>query len=106
MFHPMGTMMVPIAHAPQPFPMVTGCQSVTIGGQPAARVGDPTVNCMLAGCAPSLPGKVTLGSTSVTIGGQPAARVGDPVNFPGCVGPIPSPTGKIIGPGCPTVTIG
>ena len=45
-------------------------------------------------------------STTVMIGGKPAARVGDGSLHTSCVAPIPSPTGKIIGPGCPTVMIG
>jgi uncharacterized Zn-binding protein involved in type VI secretion len=69
-------------------------------------VADLTASCALTGCTPSAPGAILLGSTTVNIGGKPAARIGDTVNFPGCVGPIPCPTGKITGPGAPTVTIG
>jgi hypothetical protein len=36
----------------------------------------------------------------------PAARVTDVVSFPGCVTAIPCPTGKVMGPGSPTVMIG
>jgi uncharacterized Zn-binding protein involved in type VI secretion len=47
-----------------------GCLLVTIGGQPAARVGD------MATCV-GPPDVIALGSFTVTIGGQPAARIGD-----------------------------
>jgi uncharacterized Zn-binding protein involved in type VI secretion len=79
---------------------------VNIGGMPAARVGDRTLPCAPPGCIPAGPGTVARGSATVTIGGQFAARVGDIVSFPACIGPIPSTTGKVLGPGCPTVTIG
>jgi len=97
----------PMPHVPQPFPIIAGCPTVTIGGQAAVRVGDPTANCNLVGCIPGGPGTIIAGSTSVTIGGKPAARIGDLVNYPGCAaGPIPSPMATIVAPGCPTVTIG
>ena len=49
-----------------------GCQSVKIGGQNAACVGDDHT-CPLHRGGPILPP----GSASVFIGGKPAARVGD-----------------------------
>jgi uncharacterized Zn-binding protein involved in type VI secretion len=51
-------------------PIVAGCPSVLIGGQPAARVGDKAV-CV------GPPDRVARGSRSVLIGGRPAARMGD-----------------------------
>lgn len=46
------------------------------------------------------------GSATVLVGNMPAARLGDDTAHMSCVAPIPSPTGKIIGPGAPTVLIG
>jgi uncharacterized Zn-binding protein involved in type VI secretion len=53
-----------------------GVETVTIGGIPAAVMGD-THACSFPGTPehPSTP--IMLGSTTVTIGGRPAARVGD-----------------------------
>ena len=65
-----------------------GCPTVLIGGQPAARLGDP------ATCV-GPPDMIAKGSTSVLIGGQPAARMGD----------LTAHGGSIVG-GCPTVLIG
>jgi uncharacterized Zn-binding protein involved in type VI secretion len=65
-----------------------GCATVTIGGMPAARVGD-----MLTCTGP--PDSIVTGSGTVTIGGVPAARLGDSTAH-----------GGIIVAGCPTVTIG
>jgi uncharacterized Zn-binding protein involved in type VI secretion len=104
--HPPAPVPTPLAHPPQPLAILTGCQTVNIGGMPAARVGDRTLPCAPPGCIPAGPGTVARGSATVTIGGQFAARVGDIVSFPACIGPIPSTTGKVLGPGCPTVTIG
>ncbi|MEP6492229.1 MAG: PAAR domain-containing protein [bacterium] len=104
--HPPAPIPTPLAHAPQRFGIVGGCQTVQIGGQFAVRVGDPTAICNLVSCVPGPGGMIGLGSATVMIGGRPAARVGDMVSFPGCVSPIPSPTGTIVGPGCPTVSIG
>lgn len=47
-----------------------GCTSVTIGGMPAARMGD------MATCS-GPPDTIVRGSSSVNIGGMPAARMGD-----------------------------
>jgi uncharacterized Zn-binding protein involved in type VI secretion len=104
--HPPAPVPTPLPHPPQPFLIVAGCPTVTIGGKAAARVGDQTANCNLASCVPGGPGIVLVGSGTVTIGGKPAARVGDLVSYPGCVGPIPSPLATIVAPGLPTVTIG
>ena len=65
-----------------------GCPTVTIGGQPAARVGD-----MLTCAGP--PDAIITGSSTVMIGGMPAARVGDSTAH-----------GGSIVTGCPTVMIG
>lgn len=82
-------------------PMVTGlvphvggpilppaCLTVTIGGLPAARVGD------LATCV-GPPDAIVMGATTVLIGGQPAARIGDPTAH-----------GGVVVVGFPTVLIG
>jgi uncharacterized Zn-binding protein involved in type VI secretion len=52
-------------------PVFAGEGSVTIGGLPAARVGDKLV------CVGGPPDTVAAGSGSVTIGGKSAARMGD-----------------------------
>lgn len=52
-------------------PVCSGEGTVTIGGLPAARVGDKLV-CVGGGID-----KISSGSASVTIGGKPAARLGD-----------------------------
>lgn len=65
-----------------------GCATVTIGGMPAARVGD-----MLVCTGP--PDSIIMGSTTVLIGGMPAARQGDSTAH-----------GGSITLGCATVTIG
>ena len=62
--------------------------------------------CVLPGCSPGGPGIIAQGSPTVTVGGRPVARLGDPTQHPTCIAPIPGPTGKVIGPGCPTVLIG
>ena len=51
-------------------PVVMGCPTVMIGGQPAARVGD------MAMCV-GPPDAIAMGSFTVMIGGMPAARLGD-----------------------------
>jgi uncharacterized Zn-binding protein involved in type VI secretion len=105
--HIAGGQMIAVPHAPTPIQFTGGCMTVNIGGQPALRVNDQTAPCVLAGCSvPSSPAKVAIGSASVRIGGMPAARVSDLVSYPGCVTVVPSPTGKVQGPGCPTVMIG
>ena len=73
---------------------------------PASRSIDMTVPCLLPGCVPAGPGIITMGSATVLIGGLPAARLNDMTAHASCVAPIPSPTGKIVGPGAPTVLIG
>jgi len=68
--------------------MPTGCPTVLIAGQPAARVGD-----MLACTGPT--DIIVSGSATVLIGGAPAARMGDKTAH-----------GGIIMEGAPTVQIG
>jgi uncharacterized Zn-binding protein involved in type VI secretion len=80
-------METPIPHVGGP--ISTGCMTVWIGGQPAARVGD------LADCD-CPPNAIAMGSPTVWIGDQMAARQGDPMVHP---------TG-VIDTGCPTVWIG
>jgi uncharacterized Zn-binding protein involved in type VI secretion len=90
-----------------PLPIIPpGGVTVMIGGQPAARMGDMTMPCMLPGCVPAGPGVIMKASVTVMICGQPAARVGDMTLHASCVAPIPCPTGTIMPPGCPTVMIG
>lgn len=76
-----------------------GAQTVTIGGQPAARLGD-THACPVTGpgVPPHVGGIVNSGSATVTIGGSPAARVTDTAL---CNGPL-----DVITVGCRTVVIG
>ncbi len=69
-------------------PIAVGCPTVTIGGMPAARVGDMAV-CV------GPPDVIAMGSSTVTIGGMPAARLGDMTAH-----------GGVIVMGCPTVMIG
>ncbi len=69
-------------------PIVQGCQSVLIGGVPAARVGD-AATCV----GPT--DLIRMGSLTVLIGGKPAARIGD----------LCAHGGAIV-QGCPTVLIG
>lgn len=69
-------------------PITSGCSTVLIAGQPAARIGD------MALCAgPS--DSIVRGSNTVLIGGQPAARAGDNTAH-----------GGVISVGCPNVIIG
>ena len=68
-------------------PIVSGCASVIIGNQPAARVGDIVI------CIP-FQDKITAGEVSVLIDYKQAARLGDPTD------------GGVIIEGCPTVLIG
>ena len=77
----------PVPHVGGPI-LPPGCPTVTIGGIPAARVGD------MATCV-GPPDTIVLGSATVTIGGMPAARMGD----------LTAHGGTIIA-GCPTVLIG
>lgn len=69
-------------------PIVGGSGSVSIGGLPAARVGD---KCICIGP----PDSISAGSGSVMINGKPAARMGDSTAH----------GGKIV-VGNPTVLIG
>ncbi len=82
---PMVTGIVP--HVGGPI-LPPGCPTVTIGGIPAARVGD------MATCV-GPPDTIVMGSATVTIGGMPAARMGDSTAH-----------GGTIVLGCPTVLIG
>ena len=82
---PMVTGVVP--HVGGPI-LPPGCPTVTIGGIPAARVGD------MATCV-GPPDTIVMGSGTVTIGGMPAARMGD----------LTAHGGTIV-VGCPTVIIG
>jgi uncharacterized Zn-binding protein involved in type VI secretion len=66
----------------------SGCQSVLIGGKPAARVGD---KAKCNGPADT----ITHGENTVLIGGSPAARLGDRTAHDG-----------VIVEGCGTVLIG
>lgn len=67
---------------------MTGCQTVVIGGMPAARISDQ------ATCVGPIDVIVT-GSTTVVIGGMPAARIGDTTAH-----------GGVITTGCMTVILG
>ena len=69
-------------------PVIQGSPNVTIGGLPAARVGD-TLICV------GPPDKIKKGSSSVFINGKEAARMGDSTNH-----------GGVIVMGNPTVIIG
>jgi uncharacterized Zn-binding protein involved in type VI secretion len=69
-------------------PVVQGCATVIIGGQPAARIGDTLV------CPPGMDA-IAAGSPTVIIGNKMAARVGDATAHGGAVAA-----------GCPTVSIG
>ncbi|MCR9296817.1 MAG: PAAR domain-containing protein [bacterium] len=69
-------------------PIVMGCPTVMIGGQPAARVGDAVT------CA-GPPDMISMGSRTVTIGFMMAARFMDPTAH-----------GGMISMGCPNVIIG
>jgi uncharacterized Zn-binding protein involved in type VI secretion len=104
--HPAAPVPTPVAHPAMPTAIVTGAATVNIGGQPAARVGDRTANCMLPSCVPAGPGIIARGSATVMIEGFPAARVNDETAHASCVAPIPAPQGRIEPPCCPTVNIG
>ena len=71
-----------------------GVVTVTIGGQPAAVVGD-THTCSFPPPPPHPPTAIVSGSATVTIGGRPAARMGDS-----------AACGATIISGAPTVTVG
>ena len=67
-------------------PITIGSPNVFIGGNMAAKIGDP-VTCSLHGTA-----SITTGSTTVFINGKGAARIGDTTM---CFAPpIPAPIGK------------
>lgn len=105
--HPPALVPTPVPHPGLPLAIIPpGAVTVMIGGQPAARVGDMTMPCILPGCVPAGPGVIAMGSVTVMICGQPAARVSDMTQHASCVAPIPSPIGMIMPPGCPTVMIG
>jgi len=81
----------PLANGPVPHvggPVAgPGVPTVTIGGMPAAIVGD-TCTCV------GPPDSIVAGSATVKIGGMPAARMGDSTSHGGSI---------VIG--CPTVNI-
>jgi len=104
--HPPAPVPTPVPHPGLPLALIKGELTVLIGNQPAARVTDTTMPCVLPGCIPAGPGMVALGSFTVLIGNLPAARVNDMTAHTSCVAPIPGPVGKILPPGCPTVMIG
>ena len=104
--HPPAPVPTPVPHPAMPLTIMSGCFTVLIGNQPAARLTDQSQPCMLAGCVPGGPGMISLGSTTVLIGGLPAARINDMTAHVSCVAPIPAPVGKVLPPGCPTVLIG
>ena len=70
-------------------PVQTGEETVRIGNQPAARVGDALT------CTGGPPDTIQTGEPTVRIGHQDAARRGDPTEH-----------GGVIEAGCPTVIIG
>ena len=78
---------VPIPHVGGPI-LPPGCQTVLIGGMPAACLGD------MATCV-GPPDAIVKGSATVLIGGKPAARLGDNTAH-----------GGVIVVGFPTVMIG
>jgi uncharacterized Zn-binding protein involved in type VI secretion len=86
-FHmcPMVTGLVPHVGGP----IAKGCQTVLIGGSPAARIGD------LAICEAGPPDLIAQGAPTVLIGGMPAARMGDMTAH-----------GGVVMMGCFTVLIG
>lgn len=104
--HPPAPVPTAVPHPALPLAIISGAPNVMIGKQPAARVSDTTMPCVLPGCVPNGPGMVAKGSATVKIGGLPAARVNDMTSHVSCVAPIPSPVGKVMPPGCPTVIIG
>jgi len=79
----------PIPHVGGPI-LPPGSVQVTIGGMPAACVGD---NCLCAGAGLTDP--IATGSASVRIGGKFAARQGDLTSHGGTIQGF-----------CPTVIIG
>lgn len=71
-----------------------GSATVTIGGQPAAVLGD-SHTCSFPPPPSHPPSTIVSGSGTVSVDGRPAARVGDTA---GCGAPVRA--------GCPTVSIG
>lgn len=68
-------------------PIITGSPNVTVGGSPAARVGDTGVH---TACSGPNTFKVAEGDPSVLINGKPAARIGDKTAHCGGIGKIVS----------------
>ena len=73
--------------------IITGSPTVLVNGQPAARLGDTGVNCVVLEpfgpfgtlvpfTLPPLP--IADGNPTVLINGQPAARLGDRLADPRC----------------------
>lgn len=89
-------MLDPTAHGGS---IAWGYATVLIGGQPAARLGDPHL-CPLADPKPHVGGVITQGSMTVYIGNAKAARLGD---LCGCntVGLSGMGVPPIAGPGAP-----
>ncbi len=94
------------SHPAQPLAIVKGASTVVIEGAAAARVGDKSAECTLAGCSPGGPGVISKGSATVMIESVPAARKDDVTAHAACSAPIPSLTGKVIGPCATKVDIG
>lgn len=78
--------------------IVVGCSTVLIGGQPAARLSDMHTCPAVTVLVPHVGGPIAKGSTTVLIDGKPAARVGDQAV---CTGPP-----DVIASGESTVLIG
>ena len=103
--HPPAPTPTPAPHPPIPLSLIgPGCPTVLAGGKPVLVLNDQTIPCMVPPCVPGGPGMIVATST-VMAGGKPVAKLNDVVTFASCVAPIPSPTGKVIGPGCPTVIV-
>ena len=82
--------------------IVQGFPAVVIGGEPAARTGDPHTCPMVLPTPQLIPhvgGPILTGSQTVFIGGKPAARMGDQAL---CQNSAPD----TIVQGCSTVLIG
>lgn len=105
--HPPAPTPTPLPHPPMPLPITLNTSvNVLISNKPAATVGSMTNPCFIPSCVPGGPGQITMGSNTVLINNKPAARLTSMTSHSACVGPIPGPTGKVIGPGVPTVLIG
>jgi uncharacterized Zn-binding protein involved in type VI secretion len=105
--HPPAPTPTPVPHPPIPLSLIgPPVPTVMAGSKPVLTVTGNTIPCMIPPCVPGGPGMIAKGSMTVLTGGKPTARVTDMVAFTSCVAPIPSPTGKIIGPGVPTVLVG